>query len=115
MKSEIDTHFLARVNRAVLSYYAQADQYKTETNFYSWLSTLSEFLKEDFHKKGFEKSKNSLPFMRFVLELNDIGMDEHMKANLSKEDYMIWINPNSTIMVPKEMNILNPGDKSNLT
>ena len=114
MKNEIDTHLLARVNRAVLNYYAQADQFKTEINFYLWLPTLRESLREHFRQKGFEDSKNSLPFMRHVLELNDIGMDEHMKVNLSKEDYATWINPDSTRMVPKEMNILNLDDKSSL-
>jgi hypothetical protein len=115
MKHEIDTHLLARVNRAVLSYYAQADQFKTEINFYMWLPTLNGSLREHFRQKGFEDSKNSLPFMRHVLELNDIGMDEHMKANLSKEDYATWINPDRILMVPKEMDILNPDDKSILS
>jgi hypothetical protein len=115
MKHEIDIHLLARVNKAVLSYYAQAEQFKTEINFYLWLPTLRGSIRKHFRQEGFEKSKNSLPFMRHVLELNDIGMDEHMKANLSKEDYAIWINPDSTLMVSKEMNILNPDDKSSLT
>jgi hypothetical protein len=115
MKHEIDTHLLARINRAVLSYYAQSDQFKTEINFYLWLPTLKESLREYFRQKGFEDSKNSIPFMRHILELNDIGMDEHMKANLSKEDYATWINPDRTLMVPKEMDILNPDDKSSLT
>jgi hypothetical protein len=115
MKHEIDTHLLARVNRAVLNYYAQADQFKAEINFCLWLPTLRESLREHFRQKGFEESKDSIPFMRHVLELNDIGMDEHMKANLSKEDYATWISPDNTLMAPKEMNILNPDDKSNLS
>ena len=112
MKKEIDIHLLARVNRVVLSYYAQADKFKTEKNFQSWLATLSEILKPHFQLKGFEQSKNALPFMRFILELNDIDMAEYMKENLSTGDYLAWIYPDSTLIVSKEMNLMDPDDLS---
>jgi hypothetical protein len=93
MKNDIDIDLLSRINRVVLSYYAQADRFKTEINFYLWLPSLRESLREHFRRLGFEESKNSIPFMRYVLELNDICMDEHMKVNLSQEDYATCINP----------------------
>ncbi|NJK95210.1 MAG: hypothetical protein HC905_10120 [Bacteroidales bacterium] len=40
---------------------------------------------------GIEKCKGVLNFKRFVLELNDSGMDEFMKNNLSQEDFQWWI------------------------
>ncbi|NOS91210.1 MAG: hypothetical protein HOP30_04770 [Cyclobacteriaceae bacterium] len=115
MKKPIDVFLLARTNKAALSYYAKASVFKTEENYKVWLNTLSSsILRNHFEEIGFENSKNALPFMRFVLELNDFGLDEHMKNSLSKYDYEQWINPSKELIVPKEMNILDPDDLSKL-
>ncbi len=52
--------------------------------------------------------------MRFVLELNRIGLYEHMKSNLSDDDYKKFIAPNNDLVIPKEMNIVNPDDLTKL-
>lgn len=114
MKNEIDIHFLARINRVILQYYALAEPYKTEDNFRTWLQTLIPAIRFHFEEQGFEKHKNSLPFMRFILELNDLGMDAFLKDELSNEDYSAWIKPDNILLVPKELNILNLNDKSRL-
>lgn len=115
MKKEIEIDYLARINVAVLSYYQQAEQYKTEENFRTWLQSLGYCsLRLHFEQLGFDGCKNVLSFMRFVLELNDHGMNEHMKDKLSEKDYELWTNPSKDWTIPKEMNILNPNDLSKL-
>lgn len=115
MKKEVEVGLLARINLAVLSYYRKAEEFMTEENYIDWLKSLThESLVKHFAELGFEQGKNSIPFMRYVLELNDVGMEEHLKANLSNEDYAAWLNPNSSLMIPKEMNILKSTDHSKL-
>lgn len=115
MKKPIDTFLLARTNKAVLSYYAKAGKFKTEANFKAWLESLeSSTLKLHFEQMGFENSKNALPFMRFVLELNDFALNDHMRNSLSSDDYEQWVNPSRDLVVPKEMNILDMNDLSKL-
>ncbi|WP_332369847.1 hypothetical protein [Spirosoma telluris] len=38
-------------------------------------------------KQGIDEAKRGYPFRRYVLERNDLGMDEFLKKNLSPEDY----------------------------
>jgi hypothetical protein len=106
MKREVDFQLLARINKVVLQYYAQAQPYKTEEDFKIWLKGLIPAVRFHFQEQGFEKHKNTLPFMRFALELNDIGMDEYLKKHLSTADYQAWTNPNQEIFVPDELNLL---------
>jgi hypothetical protein len=115
MKKEIEAGLLARINAAVLSYYQKAEKYKTEKNFRAWLQSFGySSLRLHFEQLGFERSKSALSFMRFVLELNDHGLNRHMKANLSEDDFNQWVNPSKNMIVPKEMNILDPDDLSKL-
>ena len=41
--------------------------------------------------RGLEEAKRSWPFRRYVLERNDVGMDEFMRLNLSAEDYAYYV------------------------
>ena len=59
----------------------------TEEDFENWLSGLPEKIQPVFKADGLEKSKGMLPFRRFYMEYNDIGLDEYLKKYLSKEDY----------------------------
>lgn|GEM_PF-4558397 len=109
MKKEIDFDLLASLNKAFIEYYAKADKFKIEENFLVWLDDLSlkhPDLRTDFEKSGFEESKNTIAFMRFILELNGIGLFEHMKKSLSENDYYRFTHPDDWV-IPKEMNIVN--------
>jgi hypothetical protein len=115
MKAEIDLGILARTNKAVLSYYAMADKYKSEEAFNSWLQSLGySNIRLRFEELGYSRSKDAIPFMRFVLELNDHGLNDYMKNNLSVEDFEQWMNPSKDLVVPIEMNVLNQSDLSKL-
>lgn len=35
--------------------------------------------------EGFEKAKTVLSFTRYVLEKNDVGLDEYLKANIDPD------------------------------
>ena len=59
----------------------------TEEDFENWLSGLPENMQNHFRADGLEKSKSALPFRRFYMEYNDIGLDEYMKRLLSPQDY----------------------------
>jgi len=36
---------------------------------------------------GFEKCKTMLPFTRYVMEKNDVGLEEFVKRNMGPRDY----------------------------
>ncbi len=38
-------------------------------------------------KDGFEACKTVLPFTRYIMEKNDVGMEEFVKENMGDEDY----------------------------
>ena len=59
----------------------------TEEDFENWLAGLPENIQKHFRADGLEKSKGALPFRRFYMEYNDIGLDEYLKRYLSAEDY----------------------------
>lgn len=85
---------LFRVGNAAYIYYQQAGQVNdkiSEEYFYEWLEGLSENIRKDMENKGFEACKTMVPFIRYVNERTDIGMDQWMKNHLSQEDYDFWI------------------------
>lgn len=59
----------------------------TEEDFENWLSGLPEKIQPIFRADGLENCKGMLPFRRFYMEYNDIGLDEYLRKYLSKEDY----------------------------
>jgi len=107
MKQEVDVHLLSRHVKAIMSYYDQASSFKTENAYLAWLATLSTTLKESFREMGCDKSLNSFPFMRYVLEKNGYQMDKFMKTHLTLKDYWQWKNPRTDLVVPCEMNIID--------
>ena len=83
-----ETARLFRFINASYVYHKQADALNsTETDFQEWLHGLP---KEDLNNMtfiAFGSSKNSVSFNRYLLEKNDIGMDEWLKEHLSEDDY----------------------------
>jgi hypothetical protein len=79
---------LFRFGNAAYIYHHRSEEFEpTETDFEEWLTGLPEVMQSDMKKKGFEACKSVLSFSRYVMEKNDIGMDEWMKNHLSKSDY----------------------------
>lgn len=60
----------------------------TQTDFEEWLIALPENERNNMRNLGFELCKDIISFNRYVLEKNDIGMDEWMKEHLSEDDYI---------------------------
>jgi len=81
-----------RIGNASYCYYqmAQTEVDLTSEDFKEWLEGLPDIIKSDMSKKGFESCKTNLSFRRYVLEKSDYGMDEWMKENLSKADFIYW-------------------------
>lgn len=88
----IDHEQLLRIGKVCKEYYNQSDVKFTENDYNLWIDSLDEPMKSGFRKKGFEDCKGVLNFRRFVLELNDKGMNEFLKQYLSPEGYNYWIN-----------------------
>ena len=59
-------------------------------------SKLTDNMKKDMQRKGFEACKSILPFTRYVNERCDIGMDDWMKNHLSDDDFKAWIDAGKT-------------------
>lgn len=83
-----NTAQLFRFGNAAYIYHTQAKTFNpTQTDFKEWLTGLSEKIRNNMEIIGFALCKDVLSFQRYVLEKNDIGMDEWMKNNLSEDDY----------------------------
>jgi myosin-crossreactive antigen len=83
---------LIRVGQAITRYYKQLNSKElTEQDFSQWIESLQEPMKGAFSKKGLEECRGVLPFQRFILELQDKGLDEYLKGELSKEDYAYYL------------------------
>jgi hypothetical protein len=83
-----------RIGNATYCYYNRVKDLSAYSNellqvyFEEYLEGLEhEGLHKAEIKGGIEKAKKGFPFMRYVLERHDIGMDEFLKMNLSQEDY----------------------------
>lgn len=50
-----------------------------------------EGLRRRMQEDGVDKAKRSIPFLRYLLERHDMGMDEFMRQNLSAEDYAFHV------------------------
>lgn len=82
---------LFRFGNASYRYHQMAQEMEpTENDFEEWLEGLPILIARDMRSKGFEKCKGVVSFTRYVIEKNDIGMDEWMKQNLNKEDYKVY-------------------------
>jgi hypothetical protein len=68
----------------------------TEEDYKEWLQGLPDNLREAMKTAGFEECKRMLPFTRYVMEKNDIGIDEYVQLHMDQEDYLEYksmINP----------------------
>jgi hypothetical protein len=82
---------LIRIGKVVNSYYYQLKKKEiTEEKFSVWIESLEDPMKKDFKAKGLEKCSGVLNFQRFILELQDNGLEEYLKNELSDEDFTYW-------------------------
>lgn len=82
---------LQRIGRASRDYYSQIEPADlTEEDFSLWIDSLDEPMKTGFSNRGLNECRGVLNFLRFILELNDYGMDEYMRNELTEEDYQYW-------------------------
>ena len=79
---------LFRVGNATYRYHQHASvSGLTEVIWVEWIEGLQEPVKSTMKKIGFDGCKGVLPFLRYVNERNDVGLEEYLKKNLSKQDY----------------------------
>lgn len=82
---------LQTINKTVLDYYSQLKSKElTEEDFNLWIDSLPEPMKSDFKNKGLNQCRGVLNFQRFILELQDNGLEEYLKNELKEEDYNYW-------------------------
>lgn len=74
-------------------YHMLSKDYKpNEKDWLEWLEGLSNNLRDKMKEKGFEECKGILSFTRYILEKNDIGMEEYIKMNMDEEDYKEYMS-----------------------
>lgn len=59
----------------------------TEEDFALWLEGLPPNIAKDMSARGFEACRSSLPFTRFVNELNDVGMEKYIRSLMGDDLY----------------------------
>ena len=90
MEIKVDERLL-RIGRITTGYYKQLNtQELTEKDFKLWIESLEEPMRGVFNKKGLEDCRGVLNFQRFILELQDKGLDEYLKNNLTEEDFNFY-------------------------
>ena len=56
-------------------------------DFEEWLEGLPENIRISMRRAGFEDCKTMLPFTRYVMEKNDVGMEAFVKQMMGEQDY----------------------------
>ena len=83
---------LIRIGHTCNDYYKQLNSKDLkEEDFKQWIESLEEPMRSSFKNKGLDNCRGVLNFQRFILELQDIGLDEYLKNNLTDEDFSYWI------------------------
>lgn len=83
---------LIRIGHTCNDYYKQLNSKGlTEEDFKQWIESLEEPMRSSFKNKGLGNCRGVLNFQRFILELQDIGLDEYLKNNLTEEDFSYWV------------------------
>lgn len=68
-------------------YHQEAKGYKPSIeDWREWVSGLNEPMRGDMEKKGFDGCKSILSFTRYVMEKNDVGLDEYLKRHIDPKD-----------------------------
>jgi hypothetical protein len=69
-------------------YHSDAHRFDpTQKDYKEWLEGLTENVRNGMKKLGFEGCKSVLSFTRYVMEKNDIGLEEYIKMHMDAEDY----------------------------
>lgn len=64
-----------------------------------------EGLRRTMVREGLDKAKTSIPFLRYLLERHDIGMDEFLRLNLSVEDYAYYVECSKPLENKRQENL----------
>lgn len=73
---------------ATYRYHSSAhDKEPTIEDYNEWLEGLEQPVKKGMQDRGFESCKTVLSFTRYVVEKNDVGMDEYVRNLMGEQDY----------------------------
>lgn len=76
------------VGNATYRYHKEARNFNpTIEDYEEWIEGLPENIGSAMRKEGFEKAKSVLSFTRYVLEKNDIGLEEYLERHIEPQDY----------------------------
>lgn len=76
------------VGNASYRYHQEAKDYSPILKDYEeWLEGLPESISRDMRAQGFEACTSILSFTRYVMEKNDVGMEEYIRQLMDPEDY----------------------------
>lgn len=73
-------------------YHQLAAKEVSEELWLEWLEGLPVKIRKEMKEKGFGGCKTILSFTRYALERNDEGMQEYVKRNMDKDDYLEYLN-----------------------
>lgn len=59
----------------------------TESDYQEWLEGLPDRVRKEMQEMGFEQCKKVLSFTRYVIEKNDVGLDEYIRKHMDANDY----------------------------
>lgn len=73
---------------AAYRYHQRAGKFEgNEALWEEWLHCIPAPLADQLREQGYEKGKHALPFTRYVMEVNDIGMDAYVRTLMGEAEY----------------------------
>ena len=81
---------LARITKSSKAYYQLLNEGPGPEHFTVFLGMLPEGLRTYYQQKGFEGSRRSVLFRRFVLEQAGRRMDAFLKERLAASEFEFW-------------------------
>ena len=74
-------------------YHARAQEFSpSEEDWKEWLGGLPDKIRAHTEQIGFEQGKRIFPFTRYVMEKNDVGMDEYVRQRMDAQDYQEYMS-----------------------
>jgi len=93
LKGETKEFFAIMFSHGNASYhYYNQDINPTFEDYQEWLTGLTETIRANMAKLGFDGCRNILSLKRYAIEKSDIGMEEFVKNLMGDEDYNNYLS-----------------------
>jgi hypothetical protein len=81
------------IGNATFRYHMEAKKFNpTEADWNEWLEGLPVSMAIHMRNEGFEDGKRVLSFTRYIMEKNDVGLEEYLRKNVDPKIYQEYLS-----------------------